>query len=193
MAKYRVRRENGYMVIDDADVIRVEVTPRVQRVLDVIAAIEGRSVDEAVEDYLNDLKPGFDHEAEDNECEPIAIMNVSFWTLLKIDPTPVQMACAAFDHVLPMNYVGEGPWSYILEHHEDEEAASELPKDAVQARAELKIWLAGDGTDAWPEKVEALCIELLEHALAGEWSKLRPTSAALSKEEEQHRADDGGS
>jgi hypothetical protein len=139
----------------------IPVTPWIQRLLEIAAAIEAVSVQEAIdnnapadEDMVNGVATDF--------------LPVSFWPLVDEEgATDTQIACLAFDSGFVSRV--DTPWC-------DVDDVKELPASPDGAREALKEWLA-----SYPEPDDHLYVTALEHALARRFGEMGVTTRKILK------------
>lgn len=134
----------------------IPVTPWIQRLLEIVAAVDATSVQKAIDNHAPADEGMVNGEASD-------FLPVSFWPLIDEEgATDTQIACVAFDSGFDSHV--DTPWCDVDDVKED------LPVSPDRAREVLKEWLASS-----PEPDDHLYVTALEHALANRFREMGST------------------
>lgn len=148
------RDEDGRVVIART-LASITVTPWIQRLLEIVAAIDGVTVQKAINSHLPEDEYMVSGEAVD-------LLPPSFHPFVdQENATDTQIACAAFNHGFESSI--DTLWS-------DADDVKELPASPDQARVALKEWLASS-----PDDADHLYVAALEHALANRFDDMGVT------------------
>jgi hypothetical protein len=152
------RDEMGHVLITRTLAV-ITVTPWVQRLLEIVAAIDAVSVQKAIDSHLPEDEGMVSGDARD-------LLPPSLWLLVDEEgATDTQIACAAFDC---------GFMSMVDTLWGDTDDVEALPASPEQARQALKEWLASS-----PAPDDHLYVTALEHALAQRFGEMGVTTRKI--------------